>query len=80
MPRTSDALLKEEEVRLAALTANLPPQLRASVARHQEQLTALVENLVAVGMDEERINEAVTRLIHAYKTELLSALRNIGET
>lgn len=53
----------------------IPHELRASVARHQENLLRLMASLRAAGMDEAQIEAALTTLIDSYKRELREAIR-----
>lgn len=55
----------------------IPPELRASVARHQENLLRLMASLRAAGMDEAQIEAALTTLVDSYKRELLEAIRTL---
>ncbi|GAB0118343.1 hypothetical protein [Acidisoma sp. 7E03] len=59
------------------LPPEIPPQLRASVARHQENLLRLIESLRAAGMREAEIESALSTLIDSYKHELLEAIRSL---
>lgn len=60
------------------LPTPIPEELRASVARHQENLLRLMESLRAAGMEEAQIEAAVTTLIESYKRELLEAIRALS--
>ena len=53
----------------------LPPELRASVQRHQAHLAALVDSLRAAGVDEGTIEASVRQLVESYGEELAVALR-----
>lgn len=57
----------------------IPPELQASVARHQENLLRLMESLRAAGMEEAQIEAALTTLIDSYKHELLEAIRALND-
>lgn len=59
------------------LPPQVPPELRASVARHQENLLRLIESLRAAGMQEAEIESALSTLIDSYKHELLEAIRSL---
>lgn len=58
----------------SAALFDLPPELAACAARHQQHLTALIVNLQTVGLDEEKIAGHIVELVSSYKDELLAAL------
>lgn len=62
------------------LPREIPPELRASVARHQDNLLRLIESLRAAGMQEAEIESALSTVIDSYKTELLEAIRALRGT
>ncbi|UAJ12314.1 hypothetical protein [Polymorphobacter megasporae] len=53
----------------------LPPELRASVQRHQKHLGVLVVSLRAAGIDEGTIEASVRQLVESYGEELTVAMR-----
>nr|WP_295659322.1 hypothetical protein [Polymorphobacter sp.] len=55
----------------------LPPELQASVRRHQEHLGALVSSLRAAGVDEGVIAASVKQLLISYGMELTGAIRSL---
>lgn len=55
----------------------LPPELQASVRRHQEHLGALVVSLRAAGVDEGIIAASVQRLMISYGMELTGAIQTL---
>jgi hypothetical protein len=61
-----------------AFSISVPESLRPSLERHQANLVRLVESLRAAGMDEAKIEAAVTTLIDSYKTELLAAIKALS--
>lgn len=57
--------------------SDLPPELQASVQRHQEHLAALVVSLRAAGVDEGLIDASVKQLLTSYGAELTEAMRTL---
>ncbi|MGI4878084.1 MAG: hypothetical protein ACRYG4_11440 [Janthinobacterium lividum] len=55
----------------------LPPELQASVRRHQEHLGALIINLRAAGVDEGVIATSVQQLMTSYGMELTGAIQSV---
>lgn len=55
--------------------SSLPPELQASVWRHQEHLRALVVSLRAAGVDESVVEASVKQLVSSYALELTAALQ-----
>ncbi|WP_137897745.1 MULTISPECIES: hypothetical protein [Sphingomonas] len=55
----------------------IPPELAASVARHQEHLSALIASLRAAGVDEAMVATSVRTLVDSYADELTAALREM---
>ncbi|NYD92024.1 hypothetical protein [Sphingomonas melonis] len=55
----------------------IPPELAASVARHQAHLTALIASLRAAGIDEDTVAASVRTLVDSYADELTDALREM---
>ena len=53
----------------------IPVELLASVNRHQANLSALVVNLRAAGLDEDMIDTSVRSLVDSYASELSAAIR-----
>ena len=56
---------------------DIPPELQASVQRHQAHLAMLVGSLRAAGVDAEMIETSVRQLVDSYRVELTSAIRAI---
>jgi hypothetical protein len=55
--------------------SELPPELQASVRRHQQHLAALVASLRAAGVDEGTIKASVRQLVDSYGVELTAAVQ-----
>jgi len=56
----------------------IPQQLQELAAGHQRHLAELVERLRTVGMGDDAIEAAVDQLIATYRTQLITAVRAIG--
>ncbi|MDB5714472.1 MAG: hypothetical protein JWO15_1869 [Sphingomonadales bacterium] len=54
---------------------DLPVELVACAARHQQHLSNLITSFRAVGLDEETIAGHVHQLVLSYETELLAAVQ-----
>lgn len=54
-----------------------PPELQASVRRHQQHLVALVTSLRSAGVGEDLIDQGVRQLLESYGSELTSAMRTL---
>lgn len=74
-----DDILETTRARYADLAPTLPPALSASLRRHAEQLSALVQSLRAAGFDEASVRENVAILVRRYEAELTAALGAMGE-
>lgn len=57
----------------------IPKQLQEVAARHQQHVAELVTRLEQVGMDEELIERSVDQLIASYRSQLLEAVKALGE-
>lgn len=55
--------------------SELPPELQASVRRHQNHLAALVASLRAAGVDEAVVETSVRQLVESYGIELTAAMQ-----
>lgn len=55
----------------------IPPELRASVQRHEQHLAQLVGTLGAAGVDAAMIDASVRLLVDSYREELTAAIRNM---
>jgi hypothetical protein len=55
----------------------MPPELAASVARHQTHLAALIASLRAAGIAEDMVAASVRTLVDSYADELTAALREM---
>jgi hypothetical protein len=53
----------------------IPPELRASVKRHEQHLAELVGMLRAAGMSTATIDASVRQLVDSYRDELVVAIR-----
>jgi hypothetical protein len=55
----------------------IPPELRASMQRHEQHLAQLVGTLSAAGMNAATIDASVRQLVDSYREELTAAIRNM---
>lgn len=60
-----------------ATPLTIPPELAASVARHQTHLAALIASLRAAGIAEDMVAASVRTLVDSYADELTAALREM---
>ena len=58
---------------------HIPEQLREVASRHQEHVAELVAKLKNCGMDEDLIERSVDQLIASYRSQLLEAVKALGE-
>lgn len=58
---------------------DMPEQLRAVAARHEQHVTKLVVQLRSFGMEEEAIQRSVDELIESYRAELVSAIKAFAD-
>lgn len=58
---------------------DLPVELAACAARHQQHLNNLIGSFRAVGLDEQAIGVHIRQLVSSYETELLAAVREMLE-
>ncbi|WP_420563787.1 hypothetical protein [Thalassobaculum sp.] len=57
----------------------LPPELRASIASHQTNLTNLAAALLAGGQSEEVVRSTLNQLFASYKQELARTIVALRE-
>ena len=57
--------------------AELPAALQSSLARHRENLAAMMTALRAVGLSEEAIDAHLSTLIGSYQAELAAAIASL---
>lgn len=55
--------------------SEIPTELRASVRRHQQHLSALIVSLRAAQVEESLIEASVQQLVDSYRLELTAAIR-----
>ncbi|RYD18658.1 MAG: hypothetical protein EOP89_16815 [Lysobacteraceae bacterium] len=61
----------------AAEPLEIPPELLASVQRHQAHLSALVVSLRAAGLGEDIVDASVRTLMDSYADDLTAAIRTM---
>ena len=61
----------------AAEPLEIPPELLASVIRHQAHLAALIASLRAAGLQEDLVEVSVRALVDSYADELTTAIRGM---
>lgn len=58
---------------------DVPEQLRAVAARHDQHITKLIVQLRSFGMEEEAIQRSVDELIESYRRELVEAIKAFAD-
>ncbi len=54
--------------------AEVPEALKASIARHQENLLGLAESLLSAGVDEAVVEQSINQMFESYKAELRATI------
>ena len=67
--------MKEPGPMSPGASPTIPPELAASVARHQAHLSALIASLRAAGIDEDTVAASVRTLVDSYADDLTVAIR-----
>ncbi|MFD1910850.1 hypothetical protein [Halodurantibacterium flavum] len=71
--------MNEYHDRLTEMRRGLPPALSESMARHEENLLALVASMNSAGFGEADIRACVQQLLQVYEAELVQVLTILRE-